>query len=227
MADNITIPTTGSGTATPVVATDDISSVHYQKVKPDVGADGAAQPLIPDVTGKMACSVQGNVAADAVDSGNPVKTGKLAVAYAATPTEVAAADRSVDVASRAGIPFVHGPHPNVLTLEAAYTSAQTDTALVGSISAGTAVVVTQVQAVCDEANTVGVGIRVGFGATNTPTTTGVLLTHPGMVPGSGISRGDGMGILGIGASGDEVRVTCEVPTGGSIRVLISYFLTSI
>lgn len=33
MVDNITIPTTGSGDATPDVATDDVSGVHYQKVK--------------------------------------------------------------------------------------------------------------------------------------------------------------------------------------------------
>ncbi len=33
MVDNITIPTTGSGDATPDVATDDVSGVHYQKMK--------------------------------------------------------------------------------------------------------------------------------------------------------------------------------------------------
>jgi hypothetical protein len=33
MADNVTTPTTGSGTATPVIATDDAAGVHYQKVK--------------------------------------------------------------------------------------------------------------------------------------------------------------------------------------------------
>ena len=45
MADNITIPTTGSGTATPVVATDDVGSVHYQRIKLVGGADGAATRL--------------------------------------------------------------------------------------------------------------------------------------------------------------------------------------
>jgi len=46
MADNVTIPTTGSGTATPVIATDDVSSVHYQKVKLDAGGDGASTPVL-------------------------------------------------------------------------------------------------------------------------------------------------------------------------------------
>ena len=34
MADNVTIPTTGQGTATPVIATDDVGGVHFQKIKP-------------------------------------------------------------------------------------------------------------------------------------------------------------------------------------------------
>lgn len=45
MADNITIPASGTGTATPVVATDDVSSVHYQRIKLVGGADGAAARL--------------------------------------------------------------------------------------------------------------------------------------------------------------------------------------
>lgn len=46
MADNVTIPATGSGTATPVIAADDVSSVFYQRVKLDLGGDGAASPLV-------------------------------------------------------------------------------------------------------------------------------------------------------------------------------------
>lgn len=45
MADNVTIPATGSGTATPVVATDDVAGVHYQRIKLVGGADGAAERL--------------------------------------------------------------------------------------------------------------------------------------------------------------------------------------
>ncbi|MBP8055066.1 MAG: hypothetical protein KA314_04460 [Chloroflexi bacterium] len=46
MADNVTIPTTGAGTATPVIATDDVASVHYQKIKIALGADGAIDTLL-------------------------------------------------------------------------------------------------------------------------------------------------------------------------------------
>lgn len=42
MADNVTIPATGTGTSMPVVATDDVAGVHYQKVRLDVGPEGSA-----------------------------------------------------------------------------------------------------------------------------------------------------------------------------------------
>ena len=151
-----------------------------------------------------------------------VSDGATAAAHGSNPTAVAAGARSPVYTNRAGVPFVLGGHPNILTLEAAYTSAQTDTAVVTQGSGGK-IVVTQAAAVCDNANTVDVGVRVGFGAATTPTTTGVVLTHPGIAPGSGYNRGDGSGILGIGTDGDDLRVTCEVPTGGSVRVLVSYF----
>lgn len=42
MADNLTGPLSGTGTATPVIATDEIGLVHYQRVKPSLGPDGTA-----------------------------------------------------------------------------------------------------------------------------------------------------------------------------------------
>ena len=164
----------------------------------------------------------GSVAHDGVDSGNPHKIGAVAIAHGTNPTAVAAADRTNLYANRAGIPFFIGGHPNIVTLEAAYTAAQTDTAIV-TVAGGLKIVVTQIQMTADNANTVDVGFRVGFAAANTPTTTGVVLTHPGVAAGSGISRGDGSGIIGVGADGEDLRITSEVPTTGSIRILVSYF----
>lgn len=46
MADNVTIPASGTGTATPVVATDEVAGAHYQRVKLDLGADGATSPVV-------------------------------------------------------------------------------------------------------------------------------------------------------------------------------------
>jgi hypothetical protein len=148
--------------------------------------------------------------------------GAHAVSYGSTPSAVAAADRTYALADRAGVPWAISGHPDVVTLEAAYTSAQTNTAIV-TVSSGTLIVVTQLQVTVDQANTVGVGFRVGFGASTTPTTTGVVASHPGLVPGSGLSRGDGAGILGAGADGEDLRITSDVATGGSLRVVVSYF----
>lgn len=164
-----------------------------------------------------------SVAHDAADSGNPHKIGAKAIAHGANPTAVAAGDRTDLYANRAGILFTIGGHPNTLTVEAAYTGAQTDTSII-TVSAGTKIVLTGIDFTCDNANTVDVGVRVGFGATNTPTTAGVVLSHPGVAPGSGISKGNGGGILGIGGDGEDLRITCEVPTTGSCRVLPTYYL---
>lgn len=89
MSDNMTMPLTGAGDTTKVVATDDVGGVHYQRVKLDVGADGAASAVV----GSM--PVSGAVAHDSVDSGNPQKIGGKA--RQTNPTAVADGDR-VDAA---------------------------------------------------------------------------------------------------------------------------------
>lgn len=170
----------------------------------------------------FAVTATGSIAHDGGDSGNPLKIGYKAIAHGTNPTAVAANDRSDAYCNRAGIPWVMGGHPNIVTLEAAYTGAQTDAAIV-TAAGGLKIVVTQIQMTADNANTVDVGFRVGFGTANTPTTTGVVLTHPGVAAGSGISRGDGSGIIGIGADGEDLRITSEVPTTGSIRILVAYY----
>lgn len=166
--------------------------------------------------------IVGSVAHDGADAGNPVKVGLKAVAHGANPAAVEAADRTDWYANRHGVPFVIGGHPNIVTLEVAYTAAQTDAAIV-TVSTGSKIAVTQILMDADNANTVDVGFRVGFGAATTPTTTGVVLTHPGVAAGSGVSRGNGMAVIGIGADNEDLRITSEVPTGGSIRVNVSYF----
>lgn len=185
-----------------------------------LAANGDYIPLAVDTEGNL--RIVGNRDHDAVDAGEVVGVGGRTIAHGANPTAVAAADRSVWYFNRAGIPFVLGGHPNVVTLEAAYTTAQTDAAIV-TVATGLKIVLTEIGAYCDNANTVDVGVRVGFGATTTPTTTGVVLTHPGIAAGSGTVRGNGSGILGAGADGEDLRITSEVPTGGSLRILVSYF----
>ena len=187
-----------------------------------LGADGDYAPMQFNASGFLKTSDQGNVAHDAVDAGNPLKIGAKAIAHGSNPTAVAAGDRSDLYANRHGIPFVISGHPNILTLRANYTAAQTDTAIITQ-GAGGKIVVTRVSVTADNANSVDVQARIGFGTANTPTTTGVLLSHPGIAPGSGVVEGSGAGILGIGADGEDLRITSEVPTGGSIDVLVSYY----
>lgn len=84
MADNVSI-TAGNGTS---VATDDVSSVHYQKVKIALGADGAVDTLLDSGQQAMENSVPVTLASDQtavpVDSELPA-AGALADATA-TPT---------------------------------------------------------------------------------------------------------------------------------------------
>lgn len=166
--------------------------------------------------------VGGEVAHDAADAGNPVKLGGKAVAHGSNPTAVAAADRTDWYFNRHGVPFVVGGHPNSVCRRDNFTAAQTDTALV-TVSAGTKIVVTRVTVTADNANTVDVAVRIGFGTANTPTGAGVVASHPGVPAGGGFTVGDGTGILGVGADNEDLRVTCEVPTTGSIDVVITYY----
>lgn len=162
------------------------------------------------------------------DTGFTVGTSKVmmagvnVVAHGSNPDAADANDAAAIIANRHRVPFVIGGHPNVITLEQATTGSQTDVAVV-TISTGSKIVVTQAQFVTDNANTAFPQARLGFGTANTPTTTGVVLTHPGLPAGGGISRGDGSGMLGVGADNEDLRITNGAPTGGSIRTIVSYY----
>lgn len=171
-------------------------------------------------------SVSGDVAHDTADAGEPVKIGMKAVDLGATPTAVTANDRTNWYANRAGIPFVLGGHMNTLNASIQVTDgdgAQTDAAII-TVSAGTAIVVTCVEITADKANTVDVSARVGFGTANTPAAdaAGLIAFHPGIAAGSGLIKGDGSGIIGIGASNEDLRLTCEDPVTGSVNINVTY-----
>lgn len=172
------------------------------------------------------CNVQsiGALAHDVANTlaNQPQVEGFEAIAHGTNPTAVAAGDVTKAYANRAGVPFVIGGHPNIITLRANAAIAQTDVALV-TVGAGAKIVVTAIAALVANSTTVDTSVRIGFGAATTPTTTGVVLTHPGIAPGSGYNRGDGSGILGVGADGEDLRITNSVPTTGSIDALVSYY----
>lgn len=175
--------------------------------------------------------ISGCTAHDAADAGNPMKLGAKAIAHGTNPTAVAAADRTDLYANRAGILFTIGGHPNTISRCVLITDAngaQTDASMVGTISAGTKVAVTAIAVTADKANTADVSVKVGFGATtiaadSSTGANGIILDHPGIAAGSGVVIGNGGGILGVGGDGEELRLTCEDPVGGSVAVTFSFF----
>ena len=326
MADNITIPATGSGTATPNVATDDVGGVHFQRIKVNYGSEGAAQdvdathglpvnvisgsvgnaaagntgsgvPSQADYTGvnvggtlrgqtgvnpsgtvyagqadiasiagttadtnsgnksagtlrmviatdqpqltnalkvdgsavtqpvsiaaTVTGAVAGTVAHAASDSGNPIKVGYKAISVGSSPTAVSNAQRTDAYANLHGIPFVIAGHPNTVTVRATYTSVQTDIAIVTQ-GAGGKIIVTEITVALSNDMASSPLVRIGFGTANTPTTTGVVFSHPGMFAGQDSHRGNGSGILGIGADNEDLRITTGTITTGTVDVVVSY-----
>jgi hypothetical protein len=168
--------------------------------------------------------VGGDVAAGSSDSGNPVKIGGKAVNMGADPPTVTTGQRANVPTNTQGIPFVQPGHPNVQTIRLNITAAQADTAIV-TVAASHKIVVTRSTVALDNGiTTSGVSFVIGFGLVNTPTTTGVVHAHPGIGSGLHHTEGDGSGILGCGADGEDLRITCSVPTGGSMDVVISYYV---
>lgn len=171
-------------------------------------------------------------AAYTVGTSKVMVSGGVAVAHGSAPDAADAGDAVAPLHNRHRVQFTIGGHPNIITRAvhiADADGAQTDATIVGTISAGTKVAVTAIAVTVDSATTNATAVKLGFGATTIPadSTTGangVILDHDGIAPGSGIVVGNGSGLLGIGADGEELRLTCEDPVGGSLSVVFSYFL---
>jgi len=122
---------------------------------------------------------------------------------------------------------------NIVTKEFTFMDAdgaQSNQALI-SVGSGNKIAVTMIDATCDNANTVDVGVRIGFaaatlGAVSTSGVSGIVLSHPGIASGSGIVRGNGSAVIGLGGDGEDLRITSEDPTGGNLRITVSYFIIS-
>jgi len=105
-----------------------------------------------------------------------------------------------------------------ISIRANYTAAQTNTAI---ITTAAKLCIKKITITADNANTVDVQARVGFATATTPTTTDVLLSHPGIAAGSGIVEFYGSDGI-TGTTGEDLRITSEVPTTGSIDVVVVY-----
>jgi hypothetical protein len=241
MADNVEVD---SGTGI-TVATDDVGSAHYQRVKVVWGADGtvadasASDPLPVDVENLVAAgtegspsaeviSVQGTAAHDSAGAMAPVLGGLKAIPHGTNPTAVTTGDASFWYGNLHGVPWVMGGHPNVVSRSHIFTTADTitDLALV-TISTALKCVVTQVSAKTGAAVTVNTSCCIGFGAANVPSpstagTAGILL-HGQFEGGAGQQVGNGSGIIGVGSTAEDLRITASAPTGGPLYVTYSYY----
>ena len=189
-----------------------------------------SSPLMADGDALQIFYDDGDVLHDKVDVGWPMKMGHKAIAHGANPAAVAAGDRTDWYASRHGVPFVIGGHPSINTFEYNTTNVngETDDSILGAIS-NRRVVITMIDATCDNANTNDTGVRIGFGDTVVPAEpssgtgiVGIVLSHSGIAPGSGVVKGSGAGIIAIGGLGKELRITNDDP-GGKLRVVVTYY----
>lgn len=201
MADNLNYSEPAAGAGVKAVAFRDGGSIWWQRV-----------------------DTEGDTAHDAFDGGQPVKIGAVAIEHGTNPTAVSSTlDRTNLYANVAGILFTIGGHPNVKTVRLQFTAAQTNTAVIAGV-ASTVIVVTGFTVTLDNASTVFPTFLLGFAASTTPTTTQVVGAHGGIPAGGGFSRGDGSGILGIGAVADALLLTTTgVATGNGVNLVVSYY----
>jgi hypothetical protein len=156
----------------------------------------------------------------------------LAVAHGANPTAVAAGLRNDLLSNRAGVPFHIGGHPNIVTYGMSITTAVTNAIIGPTVGLGAKFVATGLTVTADNANTVFPSVVIGFGTASapafagTPGTAKILGGHPGVPAGGGFSRGDGSGMLGVGADDEEVRITTVGTVTGLYVVLQGYTIES-
>ncbi len=169
MADDVAI-TPGSGAT---IATDEVASRHYQKVKPVFGADdtvttpstnagnadaGTQRVVIASDNAKQA--VHGDVAHDGVDAGSPVKVGGRATATESTA--VAAADRADFMTDLTGKQIMlFGAVPEYFLNGTGNATGTGDTAVIASQGGSLRIYVTALYVVNTSATSTFVNIKDG------------------------------------------------------------------
>lgn len=224
MADNVIVPTTGSGTATPTIATDDVAGVHYQRVKLVDGTADSSAVIPGDATNGLDVDVTrvggtvttgGVAAADAAVSGNPV-----AIAGRASNAVPAAVSADGDVVHpwlhRTGAQIVaEAPHVGMLgdpytktSKTAQYTTAQTGVAL-WTPAAGKRLIITDVQ--IQAGGTTAGTVQLWFGASADTTYsrgTDLAIFDGEFAPSATLKPGVVMsGVWPAGAADHVLRVT--------------------
>lgn len=115
------------------------------------------------------------------------------------------------------------------TGEWAFRTAQTDLSLV-TVGATERLDVSYAQVTCTNSDLSDVPVRIGIATATLPTLTpdtgtvniGMVLSHPGIVPGSPAIAGNGFAVIARGEPGADLRITCGNPTWGELRVIVQY-----
>ena len=127
---------------------------------------------------------------------------------------------------RDGIPFVLPGHPDIVTQshEVVRGDSETNTAII-DCPEGMAIVVTKLVVITDNSVSADVAVTIGFGLTFTPAggAQQVLYYNPGMARGQKHTDGSGAGTIGVGAAGEDLRITCDVIPNGELSILVTYF----
>ena len=108
-----------------------------------------------------------------------------------------------------------------------FATAQTDAKLI-DVGATQRLLVVSAKATCANSNTGDVSVRLGFATATLPTLTvdsltgsaGEFFSHGGIAKGGGAVDAEG----GMGAEGEDLRLTCSAATGGSLRITVKYRL---
>jgi hypothetical protein len=139
----------------PILTEDDAELTKSVLTGEDPGGDfinfgatsgGNFKVSIEEVNGTAIAPVTGDVADDAVDSGNPVKIGGVAVETDGTdPTSVAEDDRAEVRTDRNRRLLVNGAHPNLWSNNNNWGAAQTDTQIQAAPGASLSLYITDIE----------------------------------------------------------------------------------
>lgn len=169
-------------------------------------------------------SVQGDVAHDAVDSGNPVKIGFKAKNYGSLPTAVADAERVNGYADRYGAQFVNIGSSYMRPENYRWTSDVTNVNILPSAVGASEIVRTYKLLIVIDYDVQSVqNVTIGYGSSTTPTGSGCLFDGQGVAPG--VYEIDCCGTPGL--AGEELRMTTTGYTTGTNSVRVLYDIISI
>lgn len=171
----------------------------------------------------------GNLAAAATSLGNldnSVDGNYLNVNLNMAGTDAAANAGAISAQTQR---VVQAYNTDWITLRVNYAaSAQTNTSMI-TAAANEKIIVKSLQVKLDAACTVtdGVAVLIGFDDTTTPTGADCIYSHPGLYPGGGDNLYFGSDGVTGGTAADDLKITADAATDGSISVVIVYKIITV